>query len=167
MPLIRLDANGAHEIENAWQTLEPGAERPEGVAVILPLADFMASGPKIGADPIGVLLSPEDDPEVLKDHLYEIDLIAVSFPKYTDGRGYSQAQLLRRRLGWGGELRAIGHVLRDQAGLMARAGFDTLETTRANADEIVEALGRYLHVYQAAADGHRPVFALRHDRKTA
>ena len=112
-----------------------------------------------------VRLSPVDDPADLAPHLDRIQRIEIEFPKYTDGRGFSQAQLLRRRHGYAGELRAVGHVLRDQAMMMVRCGFDVLETSRADLSEIEKALSTYRHAYQSAADARPSVFTLRHDEK--
>ena len=77
-------------------------------------------------------------------------------------RGYSQAQLLRRRLGYDGELRAVGHVLRDQILYMNRSGFDAYQTTRADLANVLKALDEYSAVYQPAADGQHSVFSRRH-----
>ena len=112
--------------------------------------------------PLAVQLSPEDDPGALVPYLEKLTLIKVDFPKYTDGRGYSQAQLLRRRYGYTGELRAVGHVLRDQILYMHRSGFDAYETARADLSSVLEALKEYSAYYQPAADGTTSVFARRH-----
>ncbi|MEY2780936.1 MAG: hypothetical protein RL307_640 [Pseudomonadota bacterium] len=80
------------------------------------------------ASRLGLLLKPDDDVTALKAHQvngqWPWSLIAVHFPVFRDGRGFSQAHLLRQRLGWGGELRAVGDVLIDQLRQMARVGFD-------------------------------------------
>ena len=109
-------------------------------------------------------LEPADDPHELEEHLSRLALIEISFPKYTDGRGYSQAQLLRRRLGYEGELRAVGHVLRDQILYMNRSGFDAFETDRAELPSVLEALKEFSAVYQPAADDRTPVFRRRHGK---
>lgn len=112
--------------------------------------------------PTGVRLAPDDDPHILMPWLDHILLIEVSFPKYTDGRGYSQAQLLRRRLGYRGELRAVGHVLRDQILYMHRSGIDAYQTDRADLHHVLEALAEYSDFYQPAADQRRSAFDRRH-----
>ncbi len=75
--------------------------------------------------PAGVWLSPDDDPAQLEGDLAALALVAVHFPKFTDGRGYSTAALLRARYGYRGELRAFGDVGRDQLFYLARCGFDS------------------------------------------
>ena len=107
-------------------------------------------------------LSPDDDAALLEPYLQQIQLIEIAFPKYTDGRGFSQAQLLRRRFGYEGELRAVGHVLRDQLFYMNRSGIDAYETSRAALSEVIDALKEYSEVYQPAAGGQVPVFRKRH-----
>lgn len=160
MPLLK---HGA-EIANAWTYLDGEAELTADAAVTLPLARFLAeAGGLAGRNaPVGVRLFPEDDASALAPHLDWIDLIEISFPKYTDGRGYSQAQLLRRRHGYRGELRAVGHVLRDQIFYMNRSGFDAYETARADLSHALEALNEFRDTYQPAADGRAAVFHLRH-----
>ena len=78
-------------------------------------------------DPLGLRLEPGIDLEAAELDLDGISLIAIAFPKFTDGRGYSMGYLLRRRLGYQGEMRAVGDVLFDQMQLMVRCGFDTFE----------------------------------------
>ena len=78
--------------------------------VLVPLAQWPA---RRGEPRVGVLLDPVDDPAALCGDLASIPVIAVNFPKFTDGRGYSIAFLLRKRLGYKGELRAVGDVLRE------------------------------------------------------
>jgi len=160
MPLIK---NG-HESENTWthvETGEPG-DVPNGITV--PLERLQADRERLHArnTRLGVRLKPSDDPRDLEHDLDRIDLIEIDFPKYTDGRGYSQASLLRRRMGYTGELRAVGNVLRDQLHYMARCGFDAFETERASAHELDGALRDFPAAYQPGADGARAIFQRRH-----
>lgn len=74
--------------------------------------------------PDGILLLPDDQPEILMPWLSVIPMIAIDFPSFRDGRAYSLAYILRTRLGWRGELRAVGDVLRDQLSHMRHCGFD-------------------------------------------
>ena len=163
MPLIK---NGA-EIANDWTFVPDGAVLPEGGPengrFSVSLARFLGlkQGQENGPLPDGVRLSPADKAEDLEPYLTELSLIEVDFPRYTDGRGYSQAQLIRRRYGYSGELRAVGHVLRDQIFYMHRSGFDAYETRRAGLSEVLEALNEYSAVYQPAADSSVPAFRRR------
>ena len=111
---------------------------------------------------LSVLLMPEDDPVALAASLGAIERIAVQFPKFTDGRGYSVAYLLRRRLGWKGELRAVGDVHRDQLFYLSRSGFDAFVLVDCrDAHAAVAAFQDFRTPYQAAADRTVPVFRLR------
>ncbi|HVN99012.1 MAG TPA: DUF934 domain-containing protein [Steroidobacteraceae bacterium] len=89
------------------------------------LAELQAAA--VPAGPVGVRLAPVDEVEQLAPYLESLELVIVHFDSVGDGRGYSQAQLLRDRLGYRGELRAAGAVRRDQLFLLARCGFDSFE----------------------------------------
>lgn len=81
----------------------------------------------------GVLVKPSDDVQRLEPYLDRLDVIAVQFPAFNDGRGFSHASLLRERLGYANELRAVGDVLIDQIPLMLRCGFDSFAVFNATA----------------------------------
>ncbi len=108
-----------------------------------------------------------EDARQLLPYLDRIALIQVSFPAFTDGRGYSAARILREA-GYDGELRAQGDVLLDQIRYMHRCGFDSFAPEKPlNAEQVDIVLKRFDAVYQAAADqkngGHQnPVWNLRH-----
>jgi len=160
MPLIR---NGKIAEED-WAFAEDDAALPDG-KVSVTLARFKAERDTlIGRNaPLGVRLSPDDDPHDLADDLDRLELVEVSFPKYADGRGYSQAQLLRRRLGYAGELRAVGEVLRDQALLMVRSGFNALAITNTDVAGFEAAISEFQNTYQTDAIGSATVFERRHE----
>jgi len=120
---------------------------------------------------IGVVLQPDDEIMPLKPHLDNLALIAVTFPAFSDGRAYSQASLLRERLGFDGELRAVGDVLIDQVPLMLRCGIDSFavshETTiRRLTDGRLPGISAH---YQPAATASRATgtFAWRHVQEPA
>ena len=99
---------------------------------------------------LGVRLAPADAVEELAERLAVVSLVAVEFPSPGEGRGYSQARLLRERFGFRGELRAIGAgVRRDRLFLLARCGFDAFELAPGEDPEAARrALARYDVVYQ-------------------
>ena len=113
-------------------------------------------------DAIAVRLEAGEDARALLPHLGRLELVEVAFPTFRDGRGYSAARILRES-GYTGELRAAGDVLLDQVTEMRRCGFDAL-ASEAPLDEaaVQAALDRFPAVYQKAADGRTPVWALRH-----
>jgi uncharacterized protein (DUF934 family) len=108
-----------------------------------------------------VQLGPTDDPALLIPHFGRLSLVAIHFPKFTDGRGYSIAAALRH-LGFRGELRATGDVLIDQLFFLKRVGFTSF-ALRADQDPAAarRALSTYSAVYQATADGAVPAFRRR------
>ncbi|MGE4532129.1 DUF934 domain-containing protein [Halomonas sp.] len=142
-----------------WTLVREG-EPPAEVAAIVPLAqwrespDDAARAPWLAAD---TELTP-----ALAAELAAAPLIAIDFPKFTDGRGYSLARLLRERHGYRGEIRAVGDVLVDQLHFMTRCGFDGLALRE---DQWLEDALRNLRVfsraYQPAVDQPEPLFRLR------
>ena len=113
-------------------------------------------------DNIGVWLDSHDEPEILAGVVNELPVIAVNFPKFSDGRGYSIARLLRERLSYRNELRAVGDVLLDQLQFMKRCGFDTY-VLRADKDinKAARCLNFFTQGYQAATDTDEPLFRRR------
>jgi uncharacterized protein (DUF934 family) len=109
---------------------------------------------------VGVAIGPDTDIAVLAGALDELDLIAIEFPKFTDGRGFSLAILLRQRYGFTGELRATGPLLRDQLFYLKRVGFNAF-LLRAGQDlqAALASLGDFSVTYQGSADEPRPHFA--------
>jgi uncharacterized protein (DUF934 family) len=111
-----------------------------------------------GEGMVGVLVNPVDSVAKLKPQFDRIALVAIAFPAFNDGRGFSHASLLRR-LGFGGEIRAVGDVLIDQIPLMQRCGFDSFAVTNATALRRLEEgklPGIDLHYQPAARPAHDP-----------
>jgi len=147
---------------------EPAAAAvPEG-KVIVPLSVWNAQREALAARAdIGVWLAPDDDPFTLQGQLDKFAVIAVDFPKFTDGRGYSIAYNLRMRLAYKGELRAIGDVLRDQLFSMHRVGFDAYATRPDRSiEDALKGLTVFSETYQASVDVRQPLFR-RHLRQVA
>ena len=146
-------------VADSWLLLEPATEGglpglPLTGDWIVPLAMWHEQRTQLSqrSGRNGVLLENTDDPRVLAEDFDKLALIAVRFPKFTDGRGYSIARVLRR-LGWKGELRAVGDVLRDQLFYMTRCGFDAF-ALRADQDAQVAltAFSDFSAPYQPAID---------------
>lgn len=116
----------------------------------------------LGNPKVGVWLDSHEEPEILAEYVNELPLIAVNFPKFSDGRGYSIARLLRERYGYRGGLRAIGDVLLDQLQFMKRCGFDSY-ALRPDKDfsKAVRCLNFFSNTYQAATDNDVPLFRRR------
>ena len=115
-----------------------------------------------------VALANTDPVEELALHLGELRLITLHFPKFSDGRAYSQARLLRGRLGYEGELRATGNVLQDQLPFMLRCGIDSFESEQKGFGEaLVQAGTLFSVVYQPAEDGRATAAVLRRTQSQA
>jgi len=165
--LIRLTGNlvdgGAELVDDRFTTVADDEAIPAG-DVILSLTRYQAEGEALagsGRD-IGVVLAGDEEVETLVYDLPRIPVIALSFAKYRDGRHYSSARLLRERYGYTGEVRAVGDVLREQAGFMVRCGIEVFAPSDGSTPEQwATAAARYRHVYQRAADSREPIFAER------
>ena len=113
-----------------------------------------------------VSLANTDPVEDLAPHVGRLRLIVLNFPKFSDGRAYSQARLLRGRLGYTGELRATGGVLQDQLPFMLRCGFDSFESEQKGFEEaLAKARTLFSVVYQPAEDDRAPASLLRLSRR--
>lgn len=133
-------------------------------ALIMPLAVWQARKTELQSrgTPIGVWLDVTEGPEAIAGELAAFAVIGVNFPKFTDGRGYSTARLLRERYGYTGELRAIGDVLHDQLFLMSRCGFDAFALKEGkDVEKAVAAFDTFKMPYQAAVDQPQPLFRRR------
>lgn len=133
--------------------------------VLVPLAVWQAHTAELAArGDVGVWLDAAEGAELIAADLPKLAAVAVNFPAFTDGRGYSTAALLRTRYGYGGELRAIGDVLRDQFQAYVRCGFDTLQPndgryTDAQLEAALASIGDFSVPYQGAVDEPRPLWA--------
>lgn len=135
----------------------------------LPQGDVIVTAERYLADPnafaaregrVGIIWPNNRRVDELAPYLEKLALVALVFPKYRDGRAYSQARILRERYDYDGEVRATGEVLRDQFLFFIRSGFDALDVKKdADAEAYADAVKRYSVFYQPASDGE--VGALR------
>lgn len=168
MPLIIRANTLVPQVEDdPWQLIKHDAETTHADAAcrILPLAIWQAQraqGVLHANSHTGVWLGASDEYEEIIDDLLALPLIAIDFPSFRDGRGYTLAFLLRSRYGYLGELRAIGDVLRDQLFYMHRCGFDTF-AVREDKDihDALKGLTEYTIRYQGAVDDPVPLFRKR------
>ena len=155
-------------VADDWQVLRPSPGEPVVVPagrVIVPLAVWLDQQPRLAArGNVAVWLAGNDEPAQLSGSLASMSLVAVDFPKFTDGSGYSLAYLLRSRFGYRGQLRAIGDVLPDQLFYMRRVGFDAF-AVRVDKDirQALRSLKPFTDAYQGSWDNPVPAFR-RHER---
>ncbi|MCE0732106.1 DUF934 domain-containing protein [Halomonas sp. G15] len=142
-----------------WQLIREG-HPADGTPAIVPLSQWLEGEPSEARAPWLAADTELDD--ALAARLAAAPLVAIDFPKFTDGRGYSLARLLRERHGYRGEIRAIGDVLVDQLFFMRRCGFDGFSLRE---DQWLEDALRNLNVfsraYQPAVDQPEPLFRRR------
>jgi uncharacterized protein (DUF934 family) len=139
--------------QDRWTLLrEPAAALPSS-PVIVPLATWLASRAELASRiDVGVWLAPTDDPALLAGDVGTLPVIAVDFPRFADGRGYSIARLLRDRYGYAGELRAVGDIARDQLYYLHQAGFDAFVLRDGkDAQDALASLRDFTDGYQATA----------------
>lgn len=153
-------------IQDSWKLLERDAlgALPFFGDVIVPLELWTSERETLAfrLGRVGVWLDTDSDPALIAQDLARLDLIAIRFANFTDGRGYSLARLLRERYGYRGELRAIGEVLRDQLYYLSRCGFDAF-ALRADQDQAqaLAALDDFSEAYQASVEQPMPLFRRR------
>ncbi len=146
-------------VESPWVRVGQDDELPTS-PVIVPFKRWLAEQDTLAArGDVAVYLEGDDDARALAPHLESLELVAIDFPKFGDGRGYSHARILRDDLGYQGELRAVGDILRDQIFYLARCGFNAFEVREdKNLEEALEGLQDFSVTYQAAADEKRPIY---------
>jgi uncharacterized protein (DUF934 family) len=151
-------------VDDLWQLMPEGETVPAAGKIIVPLATWLGHHADFSARAcdVGVWLKPDDEPGQLARDVTRLPLIAVSFPQFTDGRGYSIGRLLRERFGYKGELRAIGEVLRDQLFYMASVGFNAFAVQEGKSiEEALTAFDDFSEAYQTSVARPVPYYRRR------
>jgi uncharacterized protein (DUF934 family) len=161
MPQLLKDGN---VIDNSWQLVDADTGAlPQGDILISTSQwhkqqDVLAD--RAGA--VGVWIDSHEEIEAFADGIIALPVIAINFPKFADGRGFSLARLLRERYGYSGEIRAIGEIIRDQLFLMQRCGFNAFAfDTELDLAEASKSLQDFSDAYQVAVDQPEPLFKRR------
>lgn len=154
-----------HHRQDPWRVL--GGEDGPAVCIqpmpnlLLDVAQwhaFRAQWP--AAMPVGVSLANDFDIAGLASDLSRLGLVALNFPKWADGRAYSQAHLLRSRYRFAGQIRATGEVLVDMLPLLQRTGFDAVVLRPDQSEDAARrALGFFPGHYQGDVGDPQPLFA--------
>jgi uncharacterized protein (DUF934 family) len=153
-------------IEDNWQRfdqIENDQSLPEG-ELIVPFDYWLANREVLvnRKSGLGVCINGDVETEEVARDLEHFSMIALEFPKFTDGRSYSHARLLRDRYGFKGELRAVGDVLRDQLFFMQRCGIDSFELRQdKDIEDAMKAFSEITIKYQAAEDCPEPAYKSR------
>jgi len=157
-------------VADPWLRLELNADGslppvPSAGDIIVPLALWQSQREVLLARPgrIGVWLNSNEEPAAIAEDLKLFGVVAVNFPKFGDGRGYTIARLLRERYGWKGELRAVGDIFRDQLFYLSSCGFNSY-SLRAGEDpqEALAAFGDFSEAYASSVERPLPLFRRRH-----
>lgn len=120
------EANTTAIVSDAWISLSDNDELSDDVThTIVSLSRYIELAAEKTSMPGGLMLSPADDVKLVTPFVDQLKLICIDFPIYTDGRGYSHARVLRKRLNFSGEIRAVGDIRADQLLFMQRTGIDT------------------------------------------
>jgi uncharacterized protein (DUF934 family) len=163
MPKLIIDRGLADDRFTLLRDAKSLADLPDGAPVIVPLAlwiDWRAA--LIARGDVGVVLSPADDPAKIANDVARLPLIAIDFPTFTDGRGLSTARLLRDRYRYGGELRAVGDIQRDQLFALAQVGFDAFAIKDGrDPDEALASFADFDSVYAPTTRMPQPWFRRR------
>ena len=163
--LIKLTGGVAAFADDSFVNVTDEDAIPEAGDVILSLTRFQAEGDALlssNSRKVGVRIESNEEVEALAYDLPRLAVVAVAFPKFRDGRAYTSARLLRERLNYAGEVRAVGDVLQEQAGFMVRCGMDAFEPADGATPEAwTKAASRFRHGYQRAADDRAVAFEER------
>lgn len=160
MPLIK----DGETVADKWLTVADCEPLPRDKPCVVSLPRLLAEAAvlKKRAAPLGVSLAPGDDPDEVRRHLARLELVVLHFDTFKDGRAFSQARIIRSRYGYKGEIRAVGHILRDQLLFLHRCGVNAVQTDeRVSTADWQQALKEFSYVYQPAADNVESVAALR------
>ncbi len=154
-------------VEDDWVMVGSSSEAVDlaesGQRVFMPLELLQAVIADIPVDAtIGVLLEPGQEPSQVCDYIDRLQLVAVNFPVFTDGRGFSYARELRQTHEFAGELRATGDIMRDQFHYLKRSGFNAFQPDDdSSLESDLQSLDDFSDAYQASIDRPEPLFRRR------
>lgn len=160
MVLVNLTGIQAGE----WTQLEDQQSPEEAASVAVPLTRLQDEGDDFFqvAGEVGAVVTTDTSYEALAPLMNKLAFVAIEFPAFGDGRGFSLAVRLRKDLGFKGEIRATGPVIPDQALFLLRAGFDTVDVAEERAGAFQAALKRFEHFYQSDFTGEMSLAHRRH-----
>jgi uncharacterized protein (DUF934 family) len=154
---------GGAFVEDSFVAVADDAALPDGGAIVS-LTRFQKERAALleRNAPLGVRLQSSESPEALCADVNRLSLVVLEFPKFRDGRAFSWARMLRTRLGFTGEIRAVGDFLYDQINYQHRVGFDAWQVPESfTIAQFQRALTEMTNVYQPSSDGRRTIRDLR------
>jgi uncharacterized protein (DUF934 family) len=155
-------------IDNPWQIIEANDEADQEALpsgdILVPLSMWLNNQSVLEnhSGAVGLWINGDEEIEGIAQSIVTAPVIAINFPKFVDGRGFSVARLLRDRYGFKGELRAVGQIIRDQLFFLKRCGFNAFEfDSEIDLDNAAKSLADFSDAYQVAADQPEPLFKRR------
>jgi uncharacterized protein (DUF934 family) len=161
MPLVLKDNC---VVEDSWILIDADSQSLPDGNLLLSYAQWQHLPEQIEAHKgnIGVIIEGDSDIENIIEPLLKLPLIAINFPKFADGRGFSLATLLRERYQYDGEVRAVGGFIRDQLYFLSRCGFNAfMFSDNTDLSEAAESLKDFSETYQVSADQKQPLYRRR------
>lgn len=165
MPLLK----DGKLVRDTWTHIAEGDALPDTGEIVVSLERWQKDREALSVrtDSVGIRLTAEQSPDVIREDLVHLALVELEFPAFTNGRAYSYARLLHR-YGFSGEIRAVGNVLRDQYWNMQRCGFNALEIKNGETEaDWIASISNFTAPYQVAHDPAKPVMSLREQRIAA
>ena len=160
MPLITGDAL----VADTFTSVTDDAALPDSGGAIVSLTRFQKERDALLARnaPIGVELKAGENPEILGDDVHRLSVVALDFPIFRDGRAFSWARILRTRMGYAGQIRAVGKFIFDQINYQHRVGFDAWVVPEGfTLEQFRRAFSEMTDVYQPSTDGRQTIEQLR------
>lgn len=162
MPKLVKDAAIA-ECNRPFLSKDATLEAVTASTTVVPLALWLSHKDALierGIDAVWVDSDEAIDP--LKDQLKQLTLVAIHFPAFADGRGFSLGRMVRERFAFNGEIRAFGNVIQDQAHFLKRCGFNAMDFREGtDLESAIQSLRDFSEHYQAAVDQPKPLFRRR------
>lgn len=153
-------------VDNPWRIIandESLENKPNETNLIVPLSVWQDTEALQQRDDIGVWIDNDIELEAFAESIIKAPIIAINFPAFMDGRGFSLARLLRERYRYQGEIRTIGHIIRDQLCYLKRCGFNAFSFSDESVDleASLNSLNDLTEAYQTSVDKPMPLFRRR------
>jgi len=149
-------------VDDQWQLIGDECESIPDGAVIVSLSVWESHKATLSQrDELGLWLDSDQPPSSINDDIAQFGVVAINFPAFADGRGFTYGRELREQYKYTGEIRAIGEFMRDQLFYLKRCGFNAFALQGYDLDEAVNSLGDFTESYQAAIDQPQPLFRRR------
>lgn len=149
-------------VDDSYEVVAKDAETVPSSAALLPLQLWLATREELtGRSDIGVWLDSDESPKALEGNFDGLALIAINFPAFADGRGFTYGRELREQHGWKGEMRAIGNFMRDQLFSLQRLGFNSFALQGVDLQDALNSLDDFSTNYQPDVLEKRPLFRRR------